>query len=123
MARAHALWTADLVTATTNAALRNPEIALKMLSRRAKGWSERPNMTLQHTGVVGSYEAAPTMAQAVKSNPASNAAFLELLSKLSKSGAFNPGGPLSSAGPLEFGEPRDACKSRALQTAVALDSG
>lgn len=40
-AKAHAKWTAGLVTATTKAARRSPEIALKMLSRRAKGWSDR----------------------------------------------------------------------------------
>ena len=37
VAKAHAKWTAGLVTATTKAARRSPEIALKMLSRRAKG--------------------------------------------------------------------------------------
>ncbi|GAC1401681.1 MAG: hypothetical protein NVSMB64_00260 [Candidatus Velthaea sp.] len=95
VAKAHAKWTAGLVTATTKAARRSPEIALKMLSRRAKGWSDRPDVTVQHAGAVGSFDAAPKMAIAVRSDPASNAAFLELLGKLSKSGAFDPGGALS----------------------------
>lgn len=107
VARAHAKWTAGLVAATTKAARRSPEIALKMLSRRGKGWSERPDVTVQHAGAVGSFDAAPKMAIAVRSDPASNAAFLELLGKLSESGAFDPGGALSDL-PRESGAPRGA---------------
>ena len=103
VAKAHASWTADLVAATTHAAVRNPEIALKMLSRRAKGWSERPAVTVQHTGAIGSSDVAPGISEAVRSDPASNAAFLEFLGKLSESGAFDPGGPLS-VGSRESGD-------------------
>ena len=95
VAKAHAKWTAGLVTATTKAARRSPEIALKMLSRRAKGWSDRPDVTVQHAGAIGSFAAAPKMAIAVRADPASNAAFLELFGKLSDSGAVDPGDALS----------------------------
>ncbi|GAC1312277.1 MAG: hypothetical protein NVSMB19_26590 [Vulcanimicrobiaceae bacterium] len=92
VAKAHALWTAGLVAATTHAASRNPEIALKMLSRRAKGWSERDVVAVQHSGAVGSFDAAPAMAQAVRMDSASNVAFHEFLARLSDAGAFEPGG-------------------------------
>ena len=68
---------------------------LKMLSRRAKGWSDRPDVTVQHAGAIGSFAAAPKMAIAVRADPASNAAFLELFGKLTDSGAVDPGDALS----------------------------
>ena len=111
--KAHASWTADLVASTTNAALRNPEIALKMLSRRAKGWSNRPEVDVQHTGAIGSFDVAPRMGEAVRMDSASNVAFHEFLARLSDAGAFDPGGPLSVAGPRESGAPCDAGKPRA----------
>ncbi|GAC1402065.1 MAG: hypothetical protein NVSMB64_01230 [Candidatus Velthaea sp.] len=114
VAKAHAKWTAGLVTATTKAARRSPEIALKMLSRRAKGWSDRPDVTVQHAGAVGSFDAAPKMAIAVRSDPASNAAFLELLGKLSESGAFDPGGALSD-------RPRDSGATNGVDELGALN--
>ena len=50
-------------------------------------------MTVQHTGAIGSSDVAPGISEAVRSDPASNAAFLEFLGKLAESGAFDPGGP------------------------------
>jgi len=117
--KAHALWTAGLVAATTQAASRNPTIALQMLSRRAKGWSDKPEVTIQHTGAIGSFDVTPSMGEAVRSDPASNAAFLELLGKLSESGAFDPGGPLSSTGAGESSGPGDDREPRPIQIATA----
>lgn len=117
--KAHATWTGQLVRATTQAALKNPTVALAMLARRNREWSERPEVTIQHTGAIGSFDVTPSMGEAVRSDPASNAAFLELLGKLSESGAFDPGGPLSSTGAGESSGPGDDREPRPIQIATA----
>ena len=120
VAKAHANWTDSLVEASSRLALADPKIALAMLARRTPEWGERDrDLTVKHTGAVGSFDVAPAMGEAVRSDPASNAAFLELLGKLSESGAFEPGGPLSSSSAGEPSGPGDDREPRPIQIATA----
>ena len=92
--KAHAEWVASLVAATTAAAHTHPEIALKMLARRSKEWSDR-DFTLKSSAEVVT-DVRPLIAEDIQMDSATNAAYLEYLARLSESGAFDPGGPLHS---------------------------
>ena len=87
--KAHAEWTAQLVDATTQAALKSPDVALRMLNRRSKDWTDR-ELVVKHTGAVGTFDTEPDFGKAVRSDPVATAIFLDLLARLSDLGFFEP---------------------------------
>ena len=76
------------------AAHNHPEIALKMLARRSKEWSDRDFTLKSSTKVVP--DVRPVIAEDIHMDSATNAAYLEYLARLSESDAFDPGGPLDT---------------------------